>query len=79
VAARAGRGEHLRERVALAAMVGLPRAGHGADMARSSDGRNLGLKKVAGGTTTVYIFSGTRVIAEYQNGAAPNAPAREYI
>jgi hypothetical protein len=29
------------------------------------------VKKVSGGTTTVYIFSATRVIAEYDNGAAP--------
>jgi RHS repeat-associated protein len=27
----------------------------------------------------VYIFSGTKVIAEYENGAAPTAPTREYI
>jgi hypothetical protein len=27
----------------------------------------------------VYIFSGTRVIAEYANGAAPATPTREYL
>jgi RHS repeat-associated protein len=37
------------------------------------------VKKVAGGTTTVYLFSGAKVIAEYVNGAAPSSPAREYI
>ena len=30
-------------------------------------------------TTTVYIFSGSKVIAEYDNGAAPGSPSREYI
>ncbi len=43
------------------------------------DGNNLRVKKVAGGTSTVYIFSGTKVIAEYDNGAAPASPSREYI
>jgi RHS repeat-associated protein len=36
-------------------------------------------KAVAGGNTTVYIFSGSKVIAEYDNGAAPASPSREYI
>jgi RHS repeat-associated protein len=45
----------------------------------SYDGKSLRVKKVASATTTVYIFSGTRVIAEYQNGAAPGSPTREYI
>ena len=30
-------------------------------------------------TTTVYIFSGSKVIAEYDNGAAVGSPSREYI
>jgi RHS repeat-associated protein len=30
-------------------------------------------------TTTVYLFSGSKVLAEYDNGAAPTAPSREYI
>ena len=37
------------------------------------------MEKVAGSTTTVYIFSGAKVIAEYANGAAPSSPTREYI
>ncbi len=45
----------------------------------SYDGSNLRVKKVTSGTTTVYIFSGSKVIAEYVNGAAPSAPTREYI
>jgi hypothetical protein len=27
----------------------------------------------------VYIFSGSKVLAEYDNGAAPTSPSREYI
>jgi YD repeat-containing protein len=29
-------------------------------------------------SSTVYIFSGSKVIAEYDNGAAPTAPTRQY-
>jgi RHS repeat-associated protein len=43
------------------------------------DGRGLRVKKVSGSTTTVYIFSGSKVIAEYDNGAAVGSPSREYI
>ncbi len=43
------------------------------------DGNSLRVKKVSGTTTTVYVFSGTKVIAEYDNGAAPLVPSREYI
>jgi hypothetical protein len=43
------------------------------------DGNNLRVKKVSGSTTAVYLFSGSKVIAEYVNGAAPSAPTREYI
>jgi hypothetical protein len=32
-----------------------------------------------GGTATVSIFSGSLVIAEYDNGADPSAPSQEYI
>jgi hypothetical protein len=37
------------------------------------------VKKIAGSTTTVYVFSGSKVVAEYDNGAAPTSPSREYI
>jgi RHS repeat-associated protein len=30
-------------------------------------------------TTTIYIFSGAKVVAEYENGAAVGSPTREYI
>jgi len=43
------------------------------------DGDGLRVTKVAGGTTTVYIFAGSKVIAEYDNGAAVASPSREYI
>src|SRR5271165_3903483 len=43
------------------------------------DGNGLRVKKVSGSTTTVYIFSGSKVVAEYDNGAAPTSPSREYL
>lgn len=43
------------------------------------DGNGLRVKKVVGSTTTVYIFSGAKVIAEYQNGAGPSSPKYEYV
>jgi RHS repeat-associated protein len=45
----------------------------------SYDCKSLRVKKISGGVTTVYIFSGGKVIAEYANGAAPTSPTREYI
>src|SRR6202162_6389550 len=45
----------------------------------SYDGHGMRVKKVSGSTTTVYIFSSNRVIAEYDNGAAVTSPTREYI
>ena len=43
------------------------------------DGNGFRVKKVAGSTTTVYVFSGPKVIAEYDNGTAPSSPSREYV
>ena len=48
------------------------------------DGNGLRVKKCfpncsSPTTTTVYIFSGSKVIAEYDNGAAYTAPTREYL
>jgi RHS repeat-associated protein len=51
----------------------------GASGAYTYDGNSLRVKKVSGSTTTVYIFSGTKVIAEYINGAAVGSPTREYV
>jgi len=39
----------------------------------------LRVQKSANGTTTVYIYSGSKDIAEYDNGAAPSSPSREFI
>jgi RHS repeat-associated protein len=43
------------------------------------DGAGLRVKKVAAGDTTVYIFAGSKVLAEYVNGAGVNSPTREYL
>jgi len=43
------------------------------------DGNGLRVEKISGGVTTIYAFSGSKVIAEYQNGAAPSSPTREYV
>lgn len=51
----------------------------GATSTYGYDCKSLRVQKVAGGVTTVYIYSGGKVIAEYENGALPTAPAREYI
>jgi RHS repeat-associated protein len=45
----------------------------------SYDGKGLRVKKASGSTTTVYVFSGSKVIAEYDNGAAVGSPSREYV
>jgi RHS repeat-associated protein len=42
------------------------------------DGNGLRVKR-SYGSTTVYILSGTRVIAEYTSGATPTNPTKEYI
>ena len=47
--------------------------------AYSYDGNGLRVEKTSGSTTTVYIFSGAKVIAEYVNGASPTNPTREYV
>jgi RHS repeat-associated protein len=44
------------------------------------DGNGIRVQKaIHNGTTTVYLFSAGSVIAEYENGALPSAPTREYI
>jgi RHS repeat-associated protein len=43
------------------------------------DGNSLRVSKSASGATTVYIFSGSKVVAEYASGAAPSSPSKEYI
>jgi len=52
----------------------------GAGATYSYDGAGLRVKKVAGSTTTRYIFSGTKVVAEYVGTTPmPWSPTREYI
>ena len=56
----------------------------GGSGAYTYDGNSLRVKKCVPNctsptTTTVYIFSGSKVIAEYDNGAAVGSPSREYI
>ncbi len=48
-------------------------------MTYSYDGNGLRVKKASATASTVYIFSGPRVIAEYDNGVAVASPSREYI
>ena len=48
------------------------------------DGNGLRIQKCVPGcgsptTSTVYIFSGSKVIAEYDNGAGVGSPSREYL
>jgi RHS repeat-associated protein len=43
------------------------------------DDNSVRVQKTASGTTTVYIYSGDKDIAEYDNGAAPTSPSREFI
>jgi len=43
------------------------------------DGNGLRVEKTVSGATTIYIFSGSKVIAEYASGASPSSPTKEYI
>ena len=55
-------------------------SGAGGAATYTYDGNGLRvIRSVSGGATTVSIFSGNSVIAEYDNGAAPSAPSREYV
>jgi YD repeat-containing protein len=51
----------------------------GATAGYTYDGNGLRVQKSVSGTTTVYIYSGSKDIAEYDNGAAPSSPSREFI
>jgi RHS repeat-associated protein len=55
-------------------------SGNGGAASYTYDGNGMRVvKSLSGGTTTVSIYSGSSVIAEYDNGAAPSAPSREYV
>jgi RHS repeat-associated protein len=43
------------------------------------DGKGFRVKKTSSSITTVYVFSGSKVIAEYDNGAGVTTPTREYV
>src|SRR5260370_20122215 len=43
------------------------------------DGHRWRIQKTMSGTSTVYVYSGSKVIAEYPSGGAPSAPNREYV
>jgi RHS repeat-associated protein len=42
------------------------------------DGRGIRVMKTSSGATSIYIFDGTKVIAEYASGASISSPTREY-
>ncbi|MGB6844204.1 MAG: hypothetical protein WBE09_04865, partial [Candidatus Acidiferrales bacterium] len=55
-------------------------SGPGGSATYTCDGNGVRVKKaVQGGTTTVYVYSGSTDIAEYDNGAAVTSPSREFI
>lgn len=54
----------------------------GSNATYTCDGNGVRVSKVvtgAGAVTTVLIYSGSRVVAEYDNGAAATSPTREYV
>src|SRR5713101_6880172 len=51
----------------------------GSSGAYAFDGNSLRVQKTVSGATTIYLFSGSKVIAEYASGAALSSPTREYI
>ena len=43
------------------------------------DGHGLRVQKSVAGSTTVYVYDGSNVIAEYASGASPSSPTAEYV
>jgi len=43
------------------------------------DGYGFRVRRTTGGVSTVYVYSGSKVIAEYAAGSAASSPQREYI
>jgi len=43
------------------------------------DGNGMRVQKAVGSASTVFVWSGSRDVAEYDNGAAPGSPSREFI
>ena len=50
----------------------------GSTLVNSYDASSWRVEKVTGGSTTVYVFAGANVIAEYTPSAQTNAPTKEY-
>lgn len=51
----------------------------GATASYAYDGHRWRIQKMVNGTTTVYVYSGSKVIAEYPSGGVASAPNLEYI
>ncbi|MHB8527434.1 MAG: RHS repeat domain-containing protein [Candidatus Acidiferrales bacterium] len=51
----------------------------GAAASYAYDANGIRVEKSANGATTVFIYTGSEDIAEYDNGAAPSSPSREFI
>jgi hypothetical protein len=51
----------------------------GTTLVNTYDGGSLRVEKVTGGSTTVYVFAGAKVIAEYTPSAQTTAPTKEYV
>jgi RHS repeat-associated protein len=59
-------------------MTGFQGVGGTASYTYDGNGQRV-VKSVSGATSTVSIFSGGSIIAEYDNGAATGSPSREYV
>jgi RHS repeat-associated protein len=51
----------------------------GTTLVNTYDGGGLRVEKMTGGSTTVYVFAGGNVVAEYTPSAQTTAPTKEYI
>jgi RHS repeat-associated protein len=51
----------------------------GTTLVNTYDGGGLRVEKVTGGSTTVYVYAGAKVIAEYTPSAQTTAPTKEYV
>ncbi len=51
----------------------------GTTLVNTYDGTGLRVEKATAGSTTIYVFSGTQVIAEYAPSASVTAPTKEYV
>ena len=54
-------------------------SGGGLAVTYTYDGSSLRVKRAYNGATVTMIFSGTKIVADYDNGAGPTTPAREHF